>query len=102
MMSDPTVIHPDYIRIVERCSGGWLIKTGRLFYRALPIAVDFQDFEFLYGISKRQLAIELFCINGGLLGYYVADLRHKKYYYCGKALEDVKATLLNLGIGRVE
>jgi hypothetical protein len=101
-MSNSTVIHPDYIRIVERKTGGWLIKTGRLFYKTRKIAVDFQDFELLYGISKQQLIIELFRINGGLLGYYVADLRHKKYYYCGKALEDVKAKLLSLGIGRVD
>lgn len=101
-MSNSKVIHPDYYRIVERQAGRWIVKASRMFCKTLPIAVDFQDFELLYGISKQQLIIELFRINGGLSGYYVADLRHKKYYYCGKALEDVKPKLLSLGIGRVD
>lgn len=98
-MSDLSVIHPDYIRILERKSGGWLLKTGKMFYERLPLKVDFRDFELLYGISKQQVAINLFRINGGKAGYYLADLRHKKYYYCGLHNEDVKKTLVQLGIG---
>ena len=101
-MSDSLVYHPDYIRIVERKPGGWLIKAGELFYKSLPIAIDFQDFELLYGISEQQIAIELFRINGGKAGYYIADLRHKKFYYCGNEHEDIKATLRALGIGRAD
>lgn len=99
-MSDSVVIHPDYIRIAERKPGGWLLKTGKMFYKRLPIPVDFQDFELLYGISKQQVVTELFRINGGKAGFYLADLRHKQYYYCGLLFDDVKATLLRLGIGR--
>lgn len=99
-MSDLDVIHPDYIRIVERKPGGWSLKTGKMFYKRLPIAIDFQDLELLYGVSKQQVAIELFRISGGRAGYYIADLRHKKYYYCGLNSTDVKKTLLQLGIGR--
>ncbi|KYC36331.1 hypothetical protein WA1_42170 [Scytonema hofmannii PCC 7110] len=55
----------------------------------------------LYGISKQQVVIELFRINGGKPGYYLADLRHnKQYYYCGTEPQDVKSKLLFLGIGR--
>lgn len=98
-MSEKAVIHPDYIRIVERKPGGWLLKTGKMFYKRLPITVDFQDFELLYGISKQQVITELFRINGGASGYYLADLRHKQYYYCGLSAEDVKTKLRLLGIG---
>ncbi|MBO3462052.1 MAG: hypothetical protein KME33_29790 [Aetokthonos hydrillicola CCALA 1050] len=56
----------------------------------------------MYDISPQQVAIELFRINGGKSGYYLADLRsQKKYYYCGNEPESVKLKLLELGIGRV-
>lgn len=71
-----------------------------MFYKRLPIAVDFQDFELLYGLSKQQVVTELFRVNGGKAGYYLADLRHRRYYYCGLLAEDVKAKLLHLGMGR--
>jgi len=101
-MSKIAVVHPDYIRVLERKPGGWLLKTGTMFYKRLPIAVDFQDFELLYGISKQQVITELFRLNGGALGYYLADLRHKKYYYCGIQSMDIRNTLLRLGYGSVE
>lgn len=102
MSTNSTIIHPDYIYIVERKIGGWSIKKGKPFYQPLPAAIDLQNFELLYEISKQQLAIKLFRINGGKAGYYLADLRHKKYYYCGLSFEDVRVTLLRLGIGRVD
>lgn len=99
-MSDLAVIHPDYIRIVERKPSGWLFRTGSMFYKRLQIAVDFQDFEMLYGISKQQVVTELFRLNAGKAGYYLADLRHKRCYYCGTEWKDVANTLHSLGIGR--
>ncbi len=95
-------IYPDYIRLVERKAGGWLIKKGEMFYKRLEIEIDFQDFDLLYGISKQQLAVELFRINGGKAGYYLANLRDKQYQYCGLNPEDIKTTLLSLGIGRLD
>lgn len=102
MSTNPTIIHPDYIYIVERKTDGWWIRKRKPFYQALPAALDLKNFELLYGISKQQVVIEFFRINGGLSGYYLADLRHKKYYYCGVDWEDVRKTLLKLGIGRAD
>lgn len=102
MSTNSTIIHPDYIYILERKTGGWSIKKGKPFYQALPAALDSKNFELLYGISKQQIVIELFRINGGKTGYYLADLRHKKYYYCGSDWEDVRTTLQNIGIGRAD
>ncbi|MDF5715840.1 MAG: hypothetical protein PUP93_18640 [Rhizonema sp. NSF051] len=42
----------------------------------------------------------LYRISGGRQGYYIADILDKKYYYCGTQWLDVKALLLELGIGR--
>ncbi len=58
------------------------------------------DLELLYGISKQEVAVNLRKINGGEAGYYLADLRNKKYYYCGTEPEGVRAKLRSLGIGR--
>ncbi|HAG81728.1 MAG TPA: hypothetical protein DCL61_11305 [Cyanobacteria bacterium UBA12227] len=101
-MSDSVIIYPDYIRVVERTSGGWLFKKGKMFYKRSPIAIDFQDFKLLYGISKQQVVTELFRVNGGKAGYYLADLRHKQYYYCGLKWEDIIITLQSLGIGQID
>jgi hypothetical protein len=92
------IFAPDYYRVFERVVGGWRLKVGKFFYKKL--SVDFDDFELLYGISKQQVAVELFRINGGKAGYYLANLRSKKYYYCGYKPEAVGDTLKRLGIGR--
>jgi len=35
-------------------------------------------------------------------GYYLANLRERKYYYCGLNWEDIRTTLQSLGIGRAD
>jgi hypothetical protein len=100
MDTDTSVYIPDCYRVIERVSGGWHFKQGELFYKTLPISIDFNDFQLLYGITKQQVAIELFRLNGGKAGYYLADLRRKYYYYCGTEPEGVKTKLRSLGIGR--
>ncbi|MHC5860321.1 hypothetical protein [Nostoc sp.] len=44
--------------------------------------------------------VELFRVNGGKSGFYLANIQGKKYFYCGQKWEDVKAKLRSLGIGR--
>jgi hypothetical protein len=99
-MSESTVVYPHYIRIVERKPNGWRIRKGEIFYNRLPVSIDLQDFELMYGVSEQQMIIELFRINGGRQGYYLANLRHKKYYYCGLEWSGIKRQLLEIGIGR--
>jgi hypothetical protein len=91
------VFAPDYYRVFERLVGGWQLKASKFFVKKLP--VDFDDFKLLYGISKQQVAVELFRINGGKAGYYLVNLRSKKYYYCGSDPTSVKTKLKLLGIG---
>ncbi|RUS92363.1 hypothetical protein DSM106972_099370 [Dulcicalothrix desertica PCC 7102] len=99
-INDTTVILPDYIRIIERKESGWLFKSMKPFSTYLK--VDINDFELLYGINKQQILVELFRISGGKLGFYIADLRHKQYYFCGLEAMNVKQKLLEIGIGRVD
>ncbi len=66
------------------------------------IPLEPSDVSTKYGLSKHKVMIELFRIRGGKISYYLADLRDKKYYYCGEAEGSVKDKLLELGIGRVD
>jgi hypothetical protein len=99
-MTDTTVFVPDYYRVIECRSGEWFLKKTKVLYKILPIAIDFDDFELLYGVTREQVAIELFRVGSGRDGYYLANLRKKQYYYCGTEAEFVKTKLRSLGIGR--
>ena len=52
--------------------------------------------------TKIKILVELFRINGGKPGYYLANVRDKKYYYCGQDWAGVKTKLRELGIGTNE
>jgi hypothetical protein len=100
-MIDSNIVHPDYIRIIEKKPQGWLFKALKPFVTYKQV-VDINDIEALYGINEQQVIVELFRINGGRLGFYIADLRHRNYYYCGEEAETVKLKLLSIGIGRID
>jgi hypothetical protein len=101
METADVVTYPDYIRIAERKIGGWSIKKGKLIYRRLPLAsADMEDTKLMYGVSSEEMVLELFRVNGGKAGYYIADLRNKAYYYSGERWKDVKKQLIEMGIGR--
>lgn len=100
MSTETEVYMPDYYRVFERVVNGWHLKPSKVFYKKLPLKIDFDDFELLYGISQQQVATQLFRVAGGKAGYYLANLRRKQYYYCGQNPLDVKKKLKSLGIGR--
>ncbi|MGL5805950.1 MAG: hypothetical protein ACRC11_10985 [Xenococcaceae cyanobacterium] len=99
-MSNTKIHHPAYLQIVKREPSLWRFYTGKVFYRPEGATLDIRYSELSYDLTKKQITIELFRINGGNLGYYLANLRDRKYYYCGTDWEDVKETLYSLGIGR--
>lgn len=99
--TDTTICYPVYYRIIERRSDGWAFTKGKPFLNLFNAPWLSHDALFMVcGISIRKVAIELFRINGGKQGYYIANILDKKYYYCGTEWEDVKTKLLELGIGR--
>ncbi len=99
--SNTTVVHPVYYRIVERRGNGWAFKQGESFVNWFnePTLVQ-EDLFAAFDTSMKKVAIELFRINGGKQGYYIANILDKKHYYCGTEWSDVKAKLVELGIGR--
>ena len=100
-MSKTSIVHPIYFQIVEKKNTAWYFKLGTVFYNRDSKPVPEADIERLFGITLNKIVIELFRLNGGKQGFYLVNLRDKKYYYCDD-WNGVKQKLLHLGIGRVD
>lgn len=95
-------ITPYHYKIYERDRGRWFDREISAFYNDTGVPLDLANIEQTFGLTVEQVIIELFRINGGSSGYYLANLRDRKYYYCGKSWEDIKTTIQSLGIGRAD
>lgn len=96
-----TKIHaPVHFQIYEREGTKWFFHGGNVFYNHRGIQTDLSSILEKHGLTKMNVLVALFRINGGKPGLYLADVRDKKYHYCGQNWEDVKTQLRSLGIGR--
>jgi hypothetical protein len=93
-----TIIYPEHYRIFECRNGRWFAKNPEPFYGINGRTL--QEIEAKYNISSEQVVLNLFRINGGKAGYYLANLRDRTYHYCGTSWQDIKTKLRELGIGR--
>lgn len=100
MQTEETFIFPAYYYIVERnaVKGEWLFKRGSPFYNPTGEKINCNERERYFGLTKPQMATELFRINGGKSGWYLVDMRmrSRKYYYCGDSEHDLKLKLRQL------
>lgn len=96
---------PAYIQIVERKSDLWYFIQPSKIVSVRKVSCD-SDFlvsrEESYGLSKAKIALEFRLLTGAKEGYYIADMKNKKYYYCGGHWSGVKLRLLQMGIGRID
>ncbi len=91
---------PYHYKVYKRKTTRWFTQdASRVFYNSTNVPLDLVNVEQQFGLTDKQVVIELFRINGGRTGFYLANLRDRKYYYCGLDWESVKTTLYNLGIG---
>lgn len=92
------LVYPAYYYFVERDSvaGAWNFKYGETFYNPGEEPFNHSEKERYFGLTKRQIATELFRINGGKSGWYLVDMRSRKYYYCGMEKDNAKALLRSL------
>jgi hypothetical protein len=99
------MLHPSYFHVFYRnADGRWGRVRGdssiRLnSYPDLPLDQAEWNLKTMYDISDQEIYIELFRINGGRAGYYLANLWNRKYYYCGLEYSDVIEQLHELGFG---
>ena len=98
------IIYPLHYLTIRREGTTWYFNPGSVFYnpRNVPVSLALEERLHRFGVNPASVMVALFRINGGKPGYYLADLRHKKYYYCGLASEDIKSVLQSLGIGRAD
>ncbi|MUG98131.1 hypothetical protein F7734_39815 [Scytonema sp. UIC 10036] len=100
---DSYIVAPIYDRVVRRCGTQWHFVKGESFYNPLNLpSMSLDDLFTSFGISMREAASQLHKINGGEEGFYLVDILHKHYYYCGVLPNSVKDKLIELGIGRRE
>lgn len=98
-----SLIHPLHYQVVRREGTTWYFQSGgKVFYnpRNVPVSLEPEDLLHRFGLTMGAVTIELFRLNGGRAGYYLANLRGKKYYYCGANWDDVQAVFLMLGVGK--
>ncbi len=103
-MNDTTIIRPAYYRVVIREGRYWKFRQGTPFFNPLGVTPPYkqEDIFAAYNTTMTKVALELFRINGGKTGYYLANLQDKQYHYCGTSFDDVKTTLIALGIGKAD
>lgn len=77
-----------------------VFSRGKPFYNPRRVPTDFDSILKEHELTRMNVMAALFRINGGKPGYYLANLRDKKYYYCGADWELLKVKLRELGIGR--
>lgn len=95
------IIHPGYYFIFRRKPYSWVCFYSKVFYNPKGKDTGFEETLTRYGLTKEHVFLELFKINAGKLGYYIANVRNRKYYYCGTEKIDIKVKFLSLGIGRI-
>lgn len=92
------ILFPAHYRIIKNEGANWYAVGSKL-TNAENKPAGLRDIE-QYGLTIEELVTSLFKLNAGRLGYYIANLKDKKYYYCGSTMADVRAKFLDLGIGR--
>ncbi|MBR8837895.1 MAG: hypothetical protein DSM106950_28805 [Stigonema ocellatum SAG 48.90 = DSM 106950] len=74
---------------IYRCN-----EKGQWFHILLPEEPD--NWAWRFGLTPKKICTDCFRVADGASGYYLVNLKQKKYYYCGIQLEDVRIQLENL------
>ena len=102
-----SIIYPMHYQIIEHFierekGGAWAFEEDEVFYNPHNKPVQTKEKYKQFDLTQKEIIIQLFRVGAGKLGYYLVNLRDRKYYYCGKDWEDVKKKFLELGIGRMD
>lgn len=104
-MSEASIICPRHYLVVKRNERGWVFKpASSVLYNVgnVPLALGLDPLLEEFRTTQKEIVYALFRLHAGRFGYYLANLRHRRYYYCGLEWQDVKTMLLELGIGQVD
>lgn len=98
-VSNSKVYTPSHFVFLRKEQNDWFVIKSKTLMNAsdlpvLPVADRVKQ----YGYTLYQLTIECFRHFLGRDGYYIVDLKQKKYYYCGQEGDSIKQTVKSLGI----
>ncbi len=100
------LLHPAHFQIARFDGKDWFFLKSEQFLNPsripVPNSFGWKDKLSYFGSSMSKLVLEFRLIGSRQPGYYLADLKEHRYYYCGRGLEDVRLVLVSLGIGRLE
>jgi hypothetical protein len=76
--------------IYEKAEQGWF------FVKLLLDDEELENRIWHHGLTHKRIVWNLFKLTGGSTGYYLADIKSHRFYYCGTSLQFVKAKLKEL------
>ena len=94
------LIHPSYFRIYEKDGDRWFLHKGRKFYSQSNCSLNRGALENRYGLSIKDIIARFFLVGRGRSGFYLADLKHQQFHFCGASADDVRQTFWQLNITR--
>ena len=95
-----SVFFPSYFRIYEKNSDRWYVLPGQKFFSQSNLSLEQGKLEARYGMTISEIVQQFFALARGRSGFYLADLKHRQFYFCGQSADDVRHTLWQLGITR--
>lgn len=91
------VIYPYYWQIYQHIGSKWYrLPANRVSNE--PEKFVPQHIEKKFGFTEKEIIVNLFKINSGWQGYYIANLKEHKFFYCGTQWEDVNNTFQSFGV----
>jgi hypothetical protein len=94
-------IFPSSWLLIERTIRGWQLYTYQLAGLAgatgerMTIKRQFEKYKY----DPAALRTRIMCVNGGNLGFYLADVAGEAVHYCGCSWDDVSRTFNEKQIG---
>ena len=95
-----SVFFPSYFRIYERHCDRWYVHPGQKFFAQSNLSLKQGKLEARYGLTIPEIVQQFFALARGRSGFYLADLKHHQFYFCGQSPDDVQATFWQLNITR--
>ena len=95
-----TIIYPNYFRIYEKENDRWFVHKGSKFYSQSNCSLSPGAIEKRYGLTIREIIANFFPVGRGRSGFYLADLKHQQFHFCGTSERDVQQTFWQLNITR--
>lgn len=87
------IAYPHYWQVYRHEGDKWYHRPPARSEQPLP-----ERIEAMFGLTPQEVVNSLFKVNNGWQGFYIANLKERKYFYCGLDWEDVVNKFEALGV----